>query len=550
MKKINISILIISIWMLFSCSDFLDTEDLTQKNSSNFPQTSEDVFSSLLSAYAAIGEIKDPNWQTFFLLAETMSDDRFGGGSTVDRMILAVNEYKKSQDNMYSGIWSKYYRGIYRTHFTLESIDRVVWESEEQKNKILGQAYFLRAYMYFDLCRLFGTVPLVLSTQVESLPKASPEELYGCIFSDLKKAIELLPSTSLANIQDTEKSLATKWAAQALLARVYLFYSGYYKNSSIELSDQTVLDKEYVIRNIDDCIANSGHGLISDFRNLWPYSLSNKEYGYAKNNRLEWIGENGDNVETVFAWKYSTLLWKGFSNKINLYFGIKGQDQIPFGKGWGFGTVNPQLYEQWPDDDIRKKASIYYVDDPEEGTTGFIWNGENNQQETGYWQKKYMPINVRNAEGNIVNYSCELYGATTNFQENNTQDLVVIRFADVLLMGAELGSVHAQEYLDQVRKRVGLPSVPVTLDNIKKERRYELAFEGVRYYDLLRWGDAEKEINKIVDVPARTMNVPIKVTVKFRPETGGFLPIPENEILLSNGVLVQNPGWTGTDALY
>ena len=550
MKKINISILIISIWMLFSCSDFLDTEDLTQKNSSNFPQTSEDVFSSLLSAYAAIGEIKDPYWQTFFLLAETMSDDRFGGGSTVDRMILAVNEYKKSQDNMYSGIWSKYYRGIYRTHFTLESIDRVVWESEEQKNKILGQAYFLRAYMYFDLCRLFGTVPLVLSTQVESLPKASPEELYGCIFSDLKKARELLPSTSLANIQDTEKSLATKWAAQALLARVYLFYSGYYKNSSIELSDQTVLDKEYVIRNIDDCIANSGHGLISDFRNLWPYSLSNKEYGYAKNNQLEWIGENGDNVETVFAWKYSTLLWKGFSNKINLYFGIKGQDQIPFGKGWGFGTVNPQLYEQWPDDDIRKKASIYYVDDPEEGTTGFIWNGENNQQETGYWQKKYMPINVRNAEGNIVNYSCEMYGATTNFQENNTQDLVVIRFADVLLMGAELGSVHAQKYLDQVRKRVGLPSVPVTLDNIKKERRYELAFEGVRYYDLLRWGDAEKEINKIVDVPARTMNVPIKVTVKFRPETGGFLPIPENEILLSNGVLVQNPGWTGTDALY
>ena len=161
-----------------------------------------------------------------------------------------------------------------------------------------------------------------------------------------------------------------------------------------------------------------------------------------------------------------------------------------------------------------------------------------------------MPVNIRNSAGNIVNYSCELYGATTNFQENNTQDLVVIRFADVLLMGAELGSVHAQEYLDQVRERVGLPSVPVTLDNIKKERRYELAFEGVRYYDLLRWGDAEKEINKIMDVPARTMNVPITVTVKFRPETGGFLPIPENEILLSNGVLLQNPGWTGSDALY
>ena len=544
----KISVLIICICFL-SCSDFLDTEDLTQKNSSNFPQTSEDVYSALLSAYAAIGEIKDPYWQTFFMLAEIMSDDRFGGGSTVDRMILAVNEYKKSEDNMYSGIWSKYYRGIYRTHFVLENIDRVTWSDENQKNKILGQAYFLRAYMYFDMCRLFGNVPLVLSTQVESLPKASSEELYRCIFSDLKRSIELLPAVRFENIIDSEKSLATKWAAQALLARAYLFYSGYYKVQTITLDDQSVLDKEYVIKNIDDCIANSGHGLISDFRSLWPYSLSNEEYGYARDNQLEWIGEDGDNIETVFAWKYSPLA-NGFSNKMCLYFGIKGQDQIPFGKGWGFGTVNPQLWEQWPDDDLRKRASIYYVDDPNEGTTGFIWNGENNQQETGYWQKKYMPINVRDAQGNVVNYSCELYGATTNFQENNTQDLVVIRFADVLLMGAELGSIHAQSYLDQVRERVGLSPVPVTLENIKKERRYELAFEGVRYYDLLRWGDAEKEINKIVNVPARTMNVPITVTVKFRPETGGFLPIPENEILLSNGILEQNPGWTGPDAQY
>lgn len=545
----NLGLLIISVFFCLSCSDFLDTEALTQKNSSNFPETSEDVYSSLMSAYAAIGEIKDPYWQTFFLLSEIMSDDRFGGGSTVDRMILAVNEYKKSQDNMYSGIWSKYYRGIYRTHFVLESIDKVVWDSEEYKNKIRGQAYFLRAYMYFDLCRLFGTVPLVLSTDVKSVPKASPDELYKCILSDLKKAIDLLPNISYPNISDNEKSLATKWAAQALLARAYLFYSGYYKVESIELEDKTIIDKNFVIKNIDDCIANSGHSLVKDFRSLWPYSYSNKEYGYARDNNLVWIGEDGDNLETVFAWKYSPLA-NGFSNKINLYFGIKGQDQIPFGKGWGFGTVNPQLYKQWPDNDLRKKASIYYVDDPEEGTTGFIWNGENNQQETGYWQKKYMPINIRNENGDIVNYSCELYGATTNFQENNTQDLVIIRFADVLLMGAELGSMHAQEYLDRVRARVGLPSVPVNLDNIKEERRYELAFEGVRYYDLLRWGDAEKEINKIIDVPARTMNVPIKVTVKFRPETGGFLPIPENEILLSNGVLEQNPGWTGTEALY
>lgn len=547
MKKIYLFLL--CTFAMFACSDFLDTEDFTKKNSSNFPKTSDDVYSSLMSAYAAIGELNGVYWQNLFLLSEIMSDDRFGGGSTVDRMILAVNTYKKDQDNMYSFLWSKYYKGIHRVHFVLESLDKVSWENETQKNKIVGQAHFLRAYMYFDLCRLFGTVPLILSTQSGSQPKAPVDELFKYIFSDLKQAIDLFPAVSFRDIPDSEKSLANRWAAEALLARAYLFYSGYYKKESIQLLDGSSLTKQDVIKYVDDCIANSGHGLIPDFRNLWPYAYSNKEYGYAKNNKLNWIGENGDNIETVFAWKYSPL-GGNFVNKVNLYFGIKGQDQIPFGKGWGFGTVNPQLYQQWPDNDIRKKASVYNVDDPEEGTTGFIWNGENNQQETGFWQKKYIPVNVRSASGSVVNYSCVLYGATTNFQENNTQDIVIIRFADVLLMAAELGSPNAQSYLDLVRKRVALPSVPVTLDNIKSERRYELAFEGVRYYDLLRWGDAEKEINKIKDVPARNMNVLTPVTVKFRPETGGFLPIPENEILLSNGVLEQNPGWTGSDALY
>lgn len=547
MKKILIYIW--GLFMLSGCSDFLTIEDLTQKNSSNFPQTQDDIYSSLLSAYAAIGEIDGQYWQHFIILSETMSDDRFGGGSTVDRMILAVNEFKKSQDNMYSFLWSKYYKGVHRVHFVLESQDQVTWENEQQKNKIIGQAHFLRAYMYFDLCRLFGTVPLVLSTKSESLPKASVDELFSCIFSDLKNAITLLPPTKLTDIADNERSLATKWAAEALMARAWLFYSGYYKKESIQLTDGSTLGKQDVISYLDDCITNSGHDLIPDFRNLWPYAYSNKEYGYAKDNGLEWIGENGANVETVFAWKYSPLAGN-FANRMNLYFGIKGQTQIPFGQGWGFGTVNPQLYDLWPDEDLRKQGSIYNVNDPSEGTTGFVWNGEANQQETGYWQKKYMPVNVRDANDKIVNYSVVMYSATTNFQVNNTQDIVVIRFADVLLMAAELGSPNAQGYLDKVRARVKLPPVPVTLENIKKERRFELAFEGIRYHDLLRWGDAEKEINKIQNVPAYTLNVLTPVTIKFRPETGGFLPIPENEILLSNGVLEQNPGWTGAEAQY
>ena len=165
--------------------------------------------------------------------------------------------------------------------------------------------------------------------------------------------------------------------------------------------------------------------------------------------------------------------------------------------------------------------------------------------------KKYMPINVYNSSGNLVNYSCELYGVTPNFQLNNTQDIVILRFADILLMGAELGSTNAQYYLDKVRSRVGLPSIPVSLDNIKKERLYELAYEGVRYYDLMRWGDLEKEVNRMKkDVPVKIMGTDKVITIRFRTETKQFLPIPENEIKLSNGALVQNEGWGTADSFY
>lgn len=113
-------------------------------------------------------------------------------------------------------------------------------------------------------------------------------------------------------------------------------------------------------------------------------------------------------------------------------------------------------------------------------------------------------------------------------------------------MAAELGVPNAQTYFDRVRSRVNLPSIPATLENIKNERRFELAFEGVRYYDLLRWHDEKLIDDNQKDIRVYDRKVPKKKTVNFRKETGGFLPIPQSEIELSKGVLVQNPGWEGS----
>jgi len=552
MKKINLIFTIVLI--LSSCSDFLDTENLTNKDSSNFPISSEDMDTELVSAYAANTEV----WETSekkcspFLVSVEMADYTLSGGGTGDVTARAMSSNKQDVESMYSGTWNRLYRGIHRTNFLLENVEKVLWESESQKNEIIGQAYFLRANFYYDLGRMFENVPIHLSTEAENLPQATPQELYSQICSDLYQAVNLMPSTSYQDLNRNNLGRATKWAAEALLGRVYLFYSGVYKQEIVTLTDGTQLDKAKVLSVLEDCITNSGHALVKDFRNLWPYSYSNKDYKYAVDNNLQWIGEMGDNVETIFAYKFSNAgqIDQSYCNQPCLFFGLRGQQTMPFGKGWGWCTTNPKLYEEWSSDDLRKKGTILNVNDPDENVN-YKWNANRCYNETGYFNKKYMPINLKNANGNLENYSVSLYGTSTNFQRNNTQDLVLIRFADVLLMAAELGSSQAQQYVDRIRQRAGLPSVPVTLAVIKKERLHEFAYEGLRFYDLMRWGDMETEINRMQkDVKVKTMGVEKTYNVTFRSETRGFLPIPECEIKLSEGILKQNEGWGTTEAFY
>jgi hypothetical protein len=442
----------------------------------------------------------------------------------------------------------------------------------------MGQAYFLRGYAYFTLARLFGPVPIV-NMDPENLPRASAEDMYARIAADFMTAIDLMPNTQLVANIAVNRGRATKWAAEAFLARAFLFYTGYYGEDSMPLApteagaQNGVITKAQVIEKLDDCIKNSGHNLIADFRNLWPYSneYTKKDgYKYAVDNDLEWIGETGANIETVFALQCRANVTWGYEggNRINLYFSPREQDEggiFPFGKGWGFGTVNSRLWNAWSETDIRKRGSIADVNDTTNEMPGFVIGADRQQHETGYIQKKYIAVNVRDEDGSMlgienankyVNYSREMYGATVNadYQLNNTQDLVTMRFADVLLMAAELKGPGAGDAdLQRVRTRVGLGEVQggATLENIRQERRFELAFEGVRYYDLLRWGldYAGQRLNEQngVEITNAGEDVPggmsVGNIVARLNETKGLMPIPGREINLSDNVLEQNPGW-------
>src|SRR5690606_16546335 len=152
--------------------------------------------------------------------------------------------------------------------------------------------------------------------------------------------------------------------------------------------------------------------------------------------------------------------------------------------------------------------------------------------ETGFWQKKYIPITAFNDAGTLVpSYAILKDNAPADMQLSHTQDLVLIRFSDVLLMQSELKEDASG--LNKVRARVDLPSVPYSLTALKRERRWELAFEGLRYFDLMRWGDASDALaaqegvaikNKGIDTQMRAFGGGYKARFEA---TGGFWPIPE-----------------------
>ena len=552
MKKILICAL--SLCLLTGCEDFLDTENLTKKDSSNFPQTEADMQSALTSIYDILRETTDgEEGQCYFITSELLSDDRFGGGGPDDRRTAAIDKLMKSDENMFADPWKQDYRGINRANFLLEKIDAVN-ASKEAKSQARGEACFLRAYYYFQLCQMFGTVPLVLTTKAENLPRASKEELYSQIATDMTTAINSLPAKPYNPSDPSQLGRANRWAAEGMLARIFLFYTGYYNEESMPMG-KGKLTREDVIKYVDDCVANSGYGLVSDFRNLWPYSneYTGKDYAYTKENGLHWIGESGANIESMFAIKYSTQAsWDDNSahrsNLIDLFFtpreGSDIMSNFPYGLGWGVGTVNTRTYTDWPAGDLRRDASIMNV---KKELPKYTWGNDKQMNETGYWSKKYAAFDCIDNNGNSVNFYMMLYPSlSSDYQLNNMQDLVVLRFADVLLMQAELKRDAAP--LNRVRKRAGLPEEPYTDENLRNERHWELAFEGLRYWDLLRWHIAGETLQNNQD-KVRVKNNLIdeamdfgNIKVRFEA-TKGLLPLPKTQIDLSDGVLKQNPGW-------
>ena len=585
------SALLLGVLLLAGCENFLDTVSYTESNTSNFPASETDAKQLVTGIYSVLNQAAYEPSAHSFIANLTMSDECFGGGGQDDYEIQAYDHLLYFEPNAQLDYWEPFYAGITRANLAIANLDKV--EDETLRNQLFGEAYFLRSYFLFDLSQQFGDIPLVsavpnsVSDAAEYPKPGTTEEIYGTIAAGLQKAIEIMPSITWDKCVSGKRH-ATKWDAEALLARVYLFYTGFYgdKNGTTittlplvdletgELTSNTI-GKDEVVRGLEDCIANSGHKLVSDFRLMWPYtnSATKADYKYVKDIEGTWITDDV-NPEEMFSICYSNVAESSRNrNKFDQYLGVRKRSNyevnaFPFSRGYGMAPVNPYVWEQWDKEepgDIRKMASIYSVNVEMEDPSKYTWGNDQQMEESGFWQKKYQ------AWGAIVNgkwfleFSSipEYGGAGTDLGRGHSlQNVQIIRFADVLLMHSELTDGKAiyngKSGMNAVRARVGLPDKAYSVEAIRMERQHELAFEGIRWGDMRRYGKAycikalETQLGQpIKNNSAATVMKDQNTGYKARYEaTWGFRPFPQSEISLSNGILTQNAGWTDASAQY
>jgi hypothetical protein len=554
-----------------SCSsDFLDTESKTDTTTGNYFKTETDAARALIGCY--------DGWQCtvshgptfcFLYLSELLSDECYGGtgandarnSQVVDR--FSINE-DPSQVDLFNNLWQYYYEAIYRCNELISHENDIAWTSDAIHGQYMGEARALRALCYFDLVRIFENVPLLTAPTSENVPQAAPDSVYAQIVADLKYAAENIPASAYPKSDAANNDgRITPYAAKSLLARVYLFYNGVYGGEPGNLT------KAEALQGLEDIINSKEYSLIPLYKNLW-YCASTTWEQDASGNWSEVSTYAGDgNAETILSMKFNyTSDYNGNSggnNAIQMFSIRGGTFKAPYGQGWGGATVPRRMYNSFLNGDQRRDASIINLTAEGIASMDEYKKAIDDQREyTGFFNKKYTARSgyLQGADGswNLTHYYNDVMAG--DFQISQPIDYVVMRYADVLLMAAELGANSAQNYFNQVRERAytvdngdGTTSLSssyvqknLSKDNILEERRLEFAFEGQRYWDLRRQdSDASIAANAIVNSGEAVTTGGNEETVAYTAANitskRGFMQIPNTQILLSNNVLKQNAGW-------
>jgi hypothetical protein len=510
--------------ILGSCSkDFLNRPPEDNIVDANFYKTTDQVLAGTAPLYGLV-------WFAYNdKAANGIGDGR--GGVLMSGSYQVENIRMQTTDvtgEVYSS-WTAFFNVVAQSNMAINNINKYTAASvpENVKNMAIAEGRFMRALAYSYLVQNWGPVPIIednykLVTDT-SVSRNTVESVWGFIIRELRFAADNLPPAPV------QKGRLTKWAAEGMLAKVYLTRAGVGASMT-----RKQIDLDSAKWFAKDVITNSGASLINNYEDLF-------------------LTKNNNNIESLFAlqWKYDGD-W-GTQNSVQAFLAY-GSEITGFADGWGgdLGASLDQLKLYSPNDKRRKGTFMFpgdhysyihqAVDDPNNPGKKIIqelqvpWNYVDGvRYNTRAWVKKYVVGRPDDNDGRVT-------------QQHTEINTYMLRLADVYLIYAEaiLGNaastadVEARKYFNLVRNRAGLvDKATITWDDIYKERRLELAMEGQAWYDIIRlhYYDPEKAI--------KILNEQDKGTYKIVPnsatnatswtvtsETPAFYPVTESNFLL------------------
>ena len=606
----------------------LDTDPrVTDATQATFPGKIGDVEALNTATYSIMNTMGggDADTQNPFYWWEIMSDNCYGSGGLQDNKVKAMHHLVEMSVDQYQQTFILLYGGINRANNQIATIDNIDWTGNESKrDQLLGEGYFMRALYTLWLTQLYGDVPLITSTTITDEMKNEVDAetvIYPQILSDLVSGMNLMGT-------EKSSGHANKFVAEAFLARAYMFWAGFYKKAGELASggapainlvmqegcmEKESLSQADVVAALKDVVANGGYKLLEDYRSLWQYSnsyvwdeahdgedgVSNKEgtHAYAfiadmkRENCFDMPGMGNGNDEELFgiqfmnasSWGINGAIENGgtystsrmYCNYLSCWWALRVNGNngnrdctYPFTQGWGQGTPSCNIWDDWTiaeqtsGSDIRKLGSLIDCDH-ELAAYSYV---KDDCEESGYACKKWCGVTTDKMTGDTPwwhGVNEDFKGTLDNpMQGEHFEDFYLMRYADVLLMLTEL--TGEPSYMNQVQKRAGVKETPYSLKAVQDERRWEFAFEGIRFNDMRRWSGKEggtscyaakaleAQAGKQIVVKGNTAN---KVSMKHMTcswaeryaATDGFLSKPQSQITLMEGKLKQNKGWDASD---
>ena len=539
-KFLHIATALLFVGFTSSCSDFLDRYPLDELSDSSFWKTENDAMMVVTDIYGCL-----PTWD---------QDEDINSDNAVHGIKWAAGNISKGVYDPMDQSWAGSYTPIRQCNLVLEKVKDIEM-SDESRKKIEGQAYFFRAFVYFNLIRSFGDVPYIDKplnlTDVEDITRTPREEVYAKVMADFDKAIEYLPEEWDA----ANTPRVTKGAALAMKARAALYYNNW----------QVAADASKAVMDL-------GKYELYDAGNTGKYQELFWEKSDGCDENILYVQFNyPDKTHYLIGWEcFPTLGWGGMNPTQSLVDAFEDKDGAPISKSTIYNEKDP-----FKNRDPRLEVNVLH--DGEEmygvtikvkplkssGKTGIEQHGD--ATATGYYQQKWLDPSIDpQSEG-----------------WNMGKDWVVIRYAEVLLTYAEamneLHPLSAESFdaVNQVRRRVGMPDLQntdpskptycATQDELRKriqnEWRVEFALEGgKRMWDIRRWGIAKEVLNapflglKMKPVEGVVDGKPaivdyilyegenIKLAGSHYEDHNYLLPVPQTEIDL-NPKLTQNPGY-------